>query len=171
MTASPELQQAIDSLKIRDVYLRELDARCLGDFDPKYAADLDKLLVQQMHLVRQSQIVELDGEARLLRIFVRLGARWVDAKEPDEASSIRALVESEFIAEYEMDGALEEDAINEFSLQNASYHIWPYWRELLSSQCVRMNLPKVMLPMVQLAHNRHQEESGKAESSDETAGQ
>ncbi len=160
MTISAELQQAIDNLKIQDVYLRELDARCLGDFDPKYADDLADLTVQQMYLVRQAQIAEIEGDGRLLRVFVRLGVRWVDSKESSEEDSIRALIEAEFIAEYRMMEALEQAAIDEFSLKNVSYHVWPYWRELLSGQCARMYLPRLILPAIQLAHNRHQQTEG-----------
>ena len=66
------------------------------------------------------------------------------------------MIEAEFIAEYQMtDTTLEQSCIDEFSLKNVSYHIWPYWRELLGNQCARMYLPKLILPTVQLAHNRH----------------
>jgi len=154
---SADLQRAIDSLKIQDVYVRDQVASCLGDFDPKYAADISKLTIQQMHLVRQSNVAELGDDARLLRVFIRLGARWVDPEEENEEPSIQALIEAEFIAEYLMTEKLDQACIDEFSLKNASYHVWPYWRELLSSQCARMHLPRLILPTIQLAHNRHQE--------------
>ncbi|PLY15327.1 MAG: preprotein translocase subunit SecB [Sedimenticola sp.] len=154
---SAGLQKAIDSLNIQDVYIRDQVASCIGDFDPKYAADMERLTVQQMHLVKQSNVVELEDDGRLLRVFVRLGARWVDPEEDSEELSVRALIEAEFIAEYQMSATLEQACIDEFSLKNASYHIWPYWRELLSNQCARMHLPRLILPAVQLAHNRHQE--------------
>ncbi len=152
---SAELQKAIDSLQIHDVYLRGLVARCEGDFDPKYNADVESLAIQLKHHVKQSMVVELDGQERMLHVFVDLGARWVDESSQDEASSIKALIEAEFIAEYAMKEMLTQACIDEFSLKNVSYHIWPYWRELLSSQCDRMHLPRAVLPMVQLAQNRH----------------
>lgn len=154
---SADLQKAIDNLSIQDVYVRDQVASCLRDFDPKYAAELEHLTVQQMHLVKQANVVELNDENRLLRVFVRLGARWVDPEEENEELSIRAVIEAEFIAEYQMTDTLEQACIDEFSLKNVSYHIWPYWRELLSSQCARMHLPRLILPTVQLAQNRHQQ--------------
>lgn len=154
---SADLQKAIDSLHIQDVYVRDQIASCYGDFDPKYAADMDRLVVQQMHLVNQSNVVELDNVTRLLRVFVRLGARWVDPEEKNEELSVRAVIEAEFIAEYQITEELEQACLDEFSLVNASYHIWPYWRELLSNQCARMHLPRLILPTMQLAHNRHQD--------------
>lgn len=153
---SADLQKAIDNLGIQDVYVRDQVACCMGDFDPKYAADMDRLVVQQMHLVKKSNIAELDGDTSLLRVFVRLGARWVDPEEENEELSVRALIEAEFVAEYQMTDSLEQASIDEFCLKNTSYHVWPYWRELLSNQCTRMHLPRLILPTVQLAHNRHQ---------------
>lgn len=152
---SAELQKAKDNLQIQDVYLKGLVARCEGDFDPKYNADLESLVVQAKHHVKQSMVVTLDGQDKVLRVFVELGARWIDEKIQDETSSVKVLIEAEFIAEYTMKEMLEKASIDEFSLKNVSYHVWPYWRELLSSQCDRMQLPRVMLPTVQLAHNRH----------------
>ncbi len=152
---SAELQKAIDNLQIQDVYLRNLVARYEGDFDPKYNADVESLVIQAKHHVRQSMVVELDGQEKMLRVFVEMGTRWVDEKAQDEASSVKALIEAEFIAEYTMKQMLEKASLDEFSLKNVSYHIWPYWRELLSSQCDRMHLPRAVLPTVQLAHNRH----------------
>ena len=150
------LQKAIDVLQIQDVYLRDCLARCVGDFDPKYCADYSKLTVQFLHLVKQSAVLEQDGDGKLLRVFVDMGARWVNLSEPNEELSVRALIEATFVAEYRMASELEKVCIDEFSLKNASYHIWPYWRELLANQCTRMHLPRLMLPAVQLAHNRHE---------------
>ena len=152
-----DLQNAIDNLTIQDVYVRDQVAACIGDFEPKYAADIEQLTVQQMHVVKQANVVELNHDDRLLRVFVRLGARWVDPREDDDERSVRAFIEAEFTAEYKMTDTLDQASIDEFSLKNVSYHIWPYWRELLSSQCARMHLPRLVLPAVQLAHNRHRE--------------
>ena len=152
---SAELQKAIDSLQIQDVYLRDLVARCEGEFDPKYNADFGSLVIQFKHHVKQSMVVELDSQEKLLRVYVELCARWVDENIQDEANSVKVFIEAEFIAEYLMKDILDKISIDEFSLKNASYHIWPYWRELLSSQCDRMHLPRATLPMVQFANNRH----------------
>jgi len=150
------LQKAIDALQIQDVYLRDSLARCFGDFDPKYCADYSKLTVQFLHVVKQSVVMEEDGDGRLLRVFVDMGARWAELSEPNEELSVRALIEATFVAEYRMTGELEQACIDEFSLKNASYHVYPYWRELLTNQCTRMHLPRLILPAVQLAHNRHE---------------
>ena len=42
-----------------------------------------------------------------------------------------------------------DEALEQFVLHNASFHIWPYWREYLASQCLRMNLAPITAPMRQ----------------------
>lgn len=153
---SPELQKAIDALEIDDVYLREVTAHCADGFEPKYS-DYEALTFQTRHFVKQSSLVELDGERFLLRVFVDLGARWIDESSKDEQLLPRAYIEALFVAEYRMQGRLDQASIDAFCLQNASYHVWPYWRELLNSHCTRMHLPRVTLPTVQLAQNRHRD--------------
>lgn len=153
---SSNLQAAIKALKIQDVYVRDQVANCRDDFNPKYEADIDSLTVQQMHLVRQSNVFEADEGNCLLQVFIRLGVRWVNPAESSEELSIRAFIEAEFVAEYSMSQNLDQQSIDEFALKNASYHVWPYWRELLSSQCARMQLPRLIMPTVQFAQNRDQ---------------
>jgi len=156
---SPYLQKAIDNLHIHDVYLKNFVARCIDDFDPKYYANSASLVVQNKHQVKQTRIIELDGDVKLLQVILELGARWVDDPSPGEENSIKAEIEAEFIAEYVMEEPLVKESLDEFALKNASYHVWPYWRELLSNQCTRMRLPIVVLPMVQLAQNHNVEQS------------
>ncbi len=154
---SAALQKAIDSLQIQDVYLRELLAHCQPDFDPKYHASEEGLALQTKHFVKQSMVLTIDDQ-QVLQVFIELGARWVDEKEQEESESVKVLIEAEFVAEYLMNETLDKESIDEFSLKNASYHIWPYWRELLTSQCSRMRLPCITIPTIQLAHNRHMEQ-------------
>ena len=57
-----------------------------------------------------------------------------------------------------MTKTVDKESLNAFALQNASFHVWSYWREYLTSQCMRMNLPKLTLPMVQFANKRNEQE-------------
>lgn len=150
---SSELQKAIDSLQINDVYVRNFAAICEDGFDPKYELT-DQLTFQTKHFVRESSVAELDQDKRILRVFIDLGARWVIEGEDPENADVKVCIEAEFIAEYIMSEPLEQASIDAFSLNNASYHVWPYWREFLTSQCTRMHLPRVVLNTVQLAQNR-----------------
>lgn len=159
---SAELQKAIDALAIEDVYVRTLVARCEDGFDPKYQADFDALELQSMHQVRESAFVDAGADQRLLRVFIDLGVRWVVPGDNDEEPAVRAIIEAGFVAEYRLTTELEQASADEFARKNASYHVWPYWRELLAAQCARMHLPRLILPAVQLAHNRHAEPVGQS---------
>lgn len=158
------LQQAIDCLKIKDIYLRSSKADLADHFEPKYDPDVESLEVQFKHFVTQSSVLLLEEQGadkgqngtQLFRVFITLGARWVipptkvDTKSGDR---VRAEIEVVMMAEYLMQKDPGQDALKEFALRNASYHIWPFWREYLTTQCMRMNLPKLILPTMQVAQN------------------
>ena len=50
------LQQAIDALQIRDVYLRATQALLVDDFEPKYDSNLDAFELQLQHVVTHSSV-------------------------------------------------------------------------------------------------------------------
>lgn len=154
-----QLQTAIDKLRIHDVYLTSSISQCVNGFEPKYDQNIETLEVQTKHIVKQAQVVKLDENQLLMRVFLELGVRWVDNNIIDDAQSVRAFIEAEFVAEYNMGEELGQTCLDEYALKNASYHVWPYWRELLMNQCNRMYLPRYVLPTMQLAHNRHQDTS------------
>ncbi|HHB1565010.1 TPA: preprotein translocase subunit SecB [Vibrio metschnikovii] len=146
---SNQLQKAIENLVIEDVYQKSSRSFCADDFDPKSYSEMEHLHIQQMHVVHKSETIQVEDDGELLRVFVRLGTRWVVPSDDESEPDIKATIESDFIAEYRINAHLEQECIDEFSLKNASYHVWPYWREYLSSQCERMRLPRVILPTVQ----------------------
>tara|TARA_R110001606_G_scaffold381779_1_gene543192 strand:- start:366 stop:824 length:459 start_codon:yes stop_codon:yes gene_type:complete len=146
---SKKLQRAIDHLTIQDVYIKSTQSQCNEDFDPK-TTELDELLVQQMHSVQKSEVLKINESGLLVRIYVRLGTRWV-TPNGNEEPDVKAFIEADFIAEYRMTEDLEQECIDEFAQHNASFHVWPYWREFLSSQCERLRLPRVVLPTVQFS--------------------
>jgi hypothetical protein len=83
-----------------------------------------------------------------------LGTRWIipcEEKNGDDDPEVKAHIEGVMVAEYLMQADPAPDALKQFALKNASFHIWPYWREYLSTQCLRMNLPKLIMPAVQFA--------------------
>lgn len=153
--ANKNLQKAIEYLRISDLYVRNLESKCFEDFDPKHS-DMEGLVIQTKHMVTKSEIVQIDNDEKLFRVFVEVGIKW--ATEDEEKVIIpRVFVEAEFVAEYSVIGELKDECFNEFAKRNVSYHVWPYWRELLTSQCDRMRLPRIMLPMTQIAHNQNSE--------------
>lgn len=157
------LQKAIDNLQIEDVFQKSINAFCANNFEPKYN-DFDEIEVQFMHVVRRSEVLQLenaDDSRRFFRVIIMLGVRWVKASESktSDESQIEELakIEGRMIAEYLMKAEVPPEALDEFAKRNASFHVWPYWREVVASQCSKMNLPVVVLPAVQFASNRASE--------------
>lgn len=156
------LQKAIDVLAIDDVHLRRGSASLADGFEPRYDTALDELKVFFKHIVRRYAILQFNNsdadELSLFRVEVDLGARWTrpdtDADGELDADAVVAQVEATMVADYCMSDDPGEEALGEFARRNASYHVWPYWREFLSLQCLRMNMPKLTLPVMQLASNR-----------------
>ncbi|HHF3183986.1 TPA: preprotein translocase subunit SecB [Vibrio alginolyticus] len=144
------LQKAIECLRISDLYVRNLESKCNEGFDPKHS-DMEDLIIQTKHMVTKSEILQSDEEEKLFRVCVEVGVRW--AREAKDTSNPLLFIEAEFVAEYSVTDDLPEECFNEFALKNVSYHVWPYWRELLTSQCDRMRMPRLLLPMTQVAHN------------------
>ena len=95
-----------------------------------------------------------DGDSNyILRVFVELGARLKD-ESSDQEHAVE--IEAEFVAEYNMAKMLSKECVDEFALKNASFHIWPYWREFLMSQCMRLGMSKIAVPTFQVAANQNQ---------------
>lgn len=153
---SQNLQKAIDALKIQDVYLRLSQAQCAEGFRPQFS-EMESIQTQQMQVVRKSVVFETNDNSQLLDVHILLGLRWIEPQQEggDKEPEIKAFIEAEFVAEYLVIEELSQECIDEFAKKNAIYHVWPYWRELLNSQEVRLRLPVTSLPMVQLAHHKN----------------
>lgn len=154
------LRTAQHALRIDDVALRESQTRLADDYEPKY--DNGPAEIQYRCATQRSELIELSNEddqhRKVFRVFVDLGIRWVRPVEPekdkvrdgDESKadpSVLARIEATFVAEYVVTEEVLQDALNEFALHNAPWHVWPFWREYVASQCGRMNLTKVAMPM------------------------
>ncbi len=150
------LQRAIASLKFVDIFINESTSKLADGFDPKFDVRSENLSFQTKNLVTTSAVIEGGEDAdsfMLFRVTSELGIRVFckdektsDSDEPD----VLAMIEATMHADYEIsDKSITEDqpALDEFALNNVSYHVWPYWREYVTSQLMRMNMPKVVLPM------------------------
>jgi hypothetical protein len=108
------------------------------------------------------ELTEEDDKStiNLFRVFIELGARWIspslESEKPDD-SQVKAYIEGVMVAEYLIESDPGPEALKQFALKNASYHVWPYWREYLTTQCLRMNLPKFVMPAVQFSSNHDDE--------------
>lgn len=150
------LQRAIASLKFVDIFINESTSKLADGFDPKFDVRSESLTFQTKNLVTASAVIEggsEDDSFLLFRVTSELGIR-VFCKDDDisegDDPDVLAMIEATMHADYDIsDRSITEDqqALDEFALNNVSYHVWPYWREYVTSQLMRMNMPKVVLPM------------------------
>ncbi len=155
---SVALQQAIDGLLIQDVYVRWTQSQCAEGFRPQ-GFDFSTLHAQQMCMVKHAEVFEIAGDGKLLKVAILLGMRWVLPLVEGKVPDVKAMVEAEFIAEYRFESEVVQEGVDEFAERNAIYHVWPYWREYLSSQTERLRLPREMLSTIQLSHHKLQPEN------------
>jgi len=166
-SVSKSHQRAIDNLQVRDVFLVSSASEINTDYEPKFSPNSDEVGVQHKHVVDRSAIISFSSEEeqdviKLFRVYIELGAQWrstsdndsgntPDSDTEEDSKEPLAKIEACFVAEYQILNDISKESLEEFALKNASYHIWPYWREYLMSQAMRMNLPKSALPMVQFS--------------------
>lgn len=159
------LQRAQKALRISDVFLRSATMGVAESYE--HRAELGEELQSQLrHLVEKSEILveEEDSESKkYFRVHIILGFRWgrsLDVKPRDDQGETDddfielGRIEGVYVAEYQLTDDLPQDCLDAFALNNASYHVWPYWREFVSNSCARMNVPKLMVPTMLLAQNR-----------------
>jgi len=164
MTADQALERAKAVLNIQDVWMHQSYAWMAKDFDPKFS-DVELIGAQHKHVVARATFAEVtDGQQHapyLYRVYIDLGMRLVQVEENTDAANegdtdqphVLASVEATLVAEYRTAEDPGEDALNAFAARNASYHVWPFWREYVVSQCDRMRLPRVMIPTMHLKHS------------------
>lgn len=177
------LKQAQAALHIQDISQRSASAHLTDGYDPKY--DSLSLEVQSMHQVLRSEVLEPSEGIdlpRLFRVHVYLAVRWFDSSSqelqagpsqskesptpPEDPMDVFGKIDANYVAEYQLLSNPGQEALDEFALKNVSYHVWPYFREFVTSQSARMNVPKIVLPMFQSACNQawnEQEAEGTAE--------
>lgn len=173
-----QLKRAQDALEIQEVVQRSCAASLATDYVPTGDSS-EGIVAEFKHLVVRSEVleaVEQDGAMRyVFRVFIDLGVRWsAFAKEVAESSSVASEsseadseedatsnvlgeIAASYVAQYSLsDSSVDQGCLDEFALHNASYHVWPYFREFVTSQCSRMAAPRITLPMVHFAANRDQ---------------
>lgn len=151
------LKLAQQGLEFDDIYQKQVQANIADDFEPKYAlrSEGQELSIQFKHNVVSSQVLRLTNEDKskiVFRVNIAVGIRYIQKSEEDSKQNEKpaAQIEAVYSVDYRLtdEGLLNnKDALDEFALKNASYHLWPFWREFAMAQAQRMNLPPVPLPM------------------------
>jgi len=162
--SNEKLILAQSALKLRDIYVREVNSSVSKKFVPFLEPNEDEIRFQtrigtQGHMVikakaddKETTNEEVD---RFVDYRVLVGARFLDPSVSDEEMENKDLAADKIVAEisalysvlYEIVSEVDKEAIATFGERNAPFHIWPFWREYLQSSCGKMHLPMVLLPL------------------------
>ncbi|WP_113905679.1 hypothetical protein [Aliidiomarina celeris] len=148
---SVELQSAIANLKINDVYIDKIDAVVT---DRSFNFDEQKFDIEHKFGVKAFELKDLQEQKAVCFSF-EAGVRWLSSPkrsnetDDDKDQQVIARIECVIVGCYLMKELVSEEALREFAIKNCGFHVWPYWREFLTSQSERLRLPRVMLPITQ----------------------
>jgi len=146
------LERAKKGLQFEDIYQAKVEAWLDGKFDPRSNLGVQNYRLQLKHHVIESYLIKIKNTEQpvdIFRVYIDVGARLV-LSDDERGEHPIAQIEAAYRVDYRVtEPALIEDkaALDAFALENASYHLWPYWREYVMSQSLRMNLPKIALPV------------------------
>lgn len=146
------IKNAVACLKLQDVYLLNTTSSSAGIL---IAEDLE---VQLKNGVAQVELLKnpADSSQDIVDFHIFSGMRFIQTEElldpkaeSDQDNKPVAEIEAVFVARYLVnpDAKVASEELQEFGQFNATYHVWPYWREFASSLSMRLRLPVVTLPM------------------------
>lgn len=155
------LDKAVNVLKIQDVWQSRTSAKLADEFLTRLEFP-QHFSLEYRHLVSQTILgTPENGELEhyVFRVQLELGIRYLEAKRRKKkkaskkktnkpAARVLAVIEASYIADYRCDENPGEEALDAFAQHNASFHVWPFWREFVANQANRMNLPKPTLPLI-----------------------
>lgn len=136
---SVESQQILTQMQFRTLHLVMLNAGRFpaldeaGKFEPAFKA-------------RDEMQVVVDPESRLVTALITLG---LESGEGDmkqmEITALYRLIYS-INPSYSSENLVGE--AESFCRAHALAHVWPYWRELLASISLKMDLPPILAPLI-----------------------
>lgn len=152
--ATALLKLAQQGLEFEDVFQNTVQAELLNGFEPKQTMPgNNSLTIQFRHTVTRSMVLEVNKSNvsyNIFRVEIAVGLRYLKAKNKQNIQEVAAKIEATYSIDYlvqDKELLENQEALDEFALKNASYHLWPFWREFAMSQAQRMNLPPIPLPM------------------------
>ncbi|TFH72253.1 preprotein translocase subunit SecB [Gammaproteobacteria bacterium LSUCC0112] len=148
------LERAKAALQFDDIYQSSASAALGEAFDSKVSVlDEASCQLQFKHVVKQSNVLNYRNSGdtvNVFRVFIDVGVRLLINKDSEVGEDPILQIEATYCVDYRITQAslqTDQEALDAFALENASYHLWPFWREFVMSQCSRMNVPKIPLPL------------------------
>ncbi|NOX67158.1 MAG: hypothetical protein GXO85_15510 [Chlorobi bacterium] len=137
-------------LKIKNVVLRNSFVNIDNDIEPENLSKIDSTgqSFRGVSKVRETSFEDDEHEWWEYGFHYDVGVRLIRAEDEknDKASplvEIKAIFSAVYISEIQ----LTENQIEAFSENNVGYHVWPYWRELMQSSCMRLAIVPIEAPL------------------------
>jgi len=150
-------ERAKKALSVKSVLLRDSFIALNEDLDTQEIESIKSEIqtFRGVHKVKEVSLQNDEQEVWEYDFFYSCGIRLVEESEQNDGSEVEVEVEAEalveiratFAAKYRASEKLDKELIQAFSEENVGYHVWPYWRELVQSSCLRMNIEPLETPM------------------------
>lgn len=149
---------------LRSVYLRDGKQWIADGFDPVLPGQplYGQFRTAGTHIEVQEAVENIPNAQSIksCRITSKFEFRYLD--EPREKQDRKTIDSSdkhliaEVSASFTVDYLINaqeiphEEKLSQWASSNALLHCWPYWREFCQSTLLRMNLPVIMMPMMEV---------------------
>ncbi len=146
------LREAQDALSIGNIYIRSIESTIAEDITPEQIEylDLERQEFQSPKRYIQYQFEEDSFETQEIRYEYIIGTRLIEAKakeknneETNNVFELKAIFEARYQSKVDVSDA----SLKEFGIHNVGFHVWPYWRELVQSTCLRMGITPIEVKM------------------------
>ena len=140
------IKQAIGALKLRDITLHESSFK-RPDPPPIVADSFEarQKIKKQVKFVVGDAPAENAQTIKLLQVIVALGLRVTGMADADPP--IYFEIEADFMAEYEINSDVSQEAISAFATINSVHNVWPFWRHHVFDVVSRASLPHLNVPL------------------------
>lgn len=147
------IRDAADHLDILGVTLSSNSTELPDDFNPR--VDVGEISINLTWGPKKIALLEIrteDGKAtRVWQVFFGTRTRVLKGQitSDSDPQTVIATLSADFLMQYVIKDPWPEnnEALQEFSVHNTPIHIWPYWREWLQSNAMRIGLPPLVLSM------------------------
>lgn len=90
--------------------------------------------------------VAFNAKSRQVTVIVSLGVQ--AGKGKDKLAEVSAIYRLIYQVKDTFSGDMMAERASAFCHLNSLAHVWPYWRELLATTCLRMDLPPILAPLL-----------------------
>lgn len=148
---NPSLKEAQKLLHIKNITLQSSYVKLGDDIDNDFLSEAD-ISIQTFRGVPKVREASFESDEKNwweYLFYYSVGVRLVEENTELEDNEVTPFVEIKgtFCAKYESTEKLTQEHIDAFSEKNVGFNVWPYWRELVQSSCMRLGIEPIEVPL------------------------